>query len=154
MKNYEFEFNFGAPWGNCSVTMTSVIGHLTGLDFDRQYKGWLSCPPGSLFEAPVKEEVDKVCISVFNFASLLISLKDKLPIAENIRNQARYSKALFIWTDCDREGEHIGSEVRNQAKNGNSRIEVRRARFSNTERAYVKLGITAKALADNIASET
>ncbi|OQE28584.1 hypothetical protein PENSTE_c003G02316 [Penicillium steckii] len=121
VKNYEFEFNFGAPWGNCPVTMTSVIGHLTGLEFERQYKGWQSCPPGSLFEAPVKEEVDK----------------DKLPIAENIRNQARYSKALFIWTDCDREGEHIGMEVRTQARNGNSGIEVRRARFSNTERTHV-----------------
>ncbi|GLI73749.1 DNA topoisomerase [Penicillium ochrochloron] len=101
--------------------MTSVIGHLTGLDFDHQYKGWMSCPPGALFEAPVQEDVDK----------------DKKPIADNIRNQARYSKALFIWTDCDREGEHIGSEVRNQAKAGNARIEVKRARFSNTERAHV-----------------
>ncbi|KAJ6092741.1 hypothetical protein N7486_008030 [Penicillium sp. IBT 16267x] len=121
VKNYEFEFDFGDPWGNCSVTMTSVIGHLTGLDFERQYKGWQSCPPSVLFEAPVNEDVDK----------------DKLPIAENIRNQARYSKALFIWTDCDREGEHIGSEVRNQAKSGNARIEVKRAKFSNTERAHV-----------------
>jgi hypothetical protein len=60
VKNYEFDFNFGGAWGNCSVTMTSVLGHLTGLDFDRQYKGWLSCPPGSLFEAPVQEAVDKV----------------------------------------------------------------------------------------------
>ncbi|KAJ5996943.1 hypothetical protein N7522_008603 [Penicillium canescens] len=122
VKNYEFDFNFGGAWGNCSVTMTSVVGHLTGLDFDRQYKGWLSCPPGSLFEAPVQEAVDK----------------DKLPIAENIRNQARYSKALFIWTDCDREGEHIGSEVRNQAKAGNARIEIKRAKFSNTESAHVR----------------
>ncbi|KAJ5694420.1 hypothetical protein N7536_004832 [Penicillium majusculum] len=122
VKNYEFEFNFGGAWGNCSVTMTSVVGHLTGLDFDRQYKGWMSCPPGSLFEAPVQETVDK----------------DKLPIAENIRNQAKYSKALFIWTDCDREGEHIGSEVRNQAKAGNARIEVKRAKFSNTESAHVR----------------
>ncbi|KAJ5920856.1 hypothetical protein N7466_009182 [Penicillium verhagenii] len=121
VKNYEFEFNFGDPWGNCAVTMTSVIGHLTGLEFERQYKGWTSCPPSALFEAPVNEDVDK----------------DKLPIAENIRNQARYSKALFIWTDCDREGEHIGSEVRNQAKSGNARIEVKRAKFSNTERAHV-----------------
>ncbi|KAJ5095670.1 hypothetical protein NUU61_005026 [Penicillium alfredii] len=123
VKNYEFDFNFGGIWGSCSVTMTSVVGHLTGLDFERQYKGWLSCPPGSLFEAPVHESVDNV--------------RDKLPIAENIKNQARYSKALFIWTDCDREGEHIGSEVRHQARSGNSRIEVKRAKFSNTERAHV-----------------
>ncbi|KAJ5384988.1 DNA topoisomerase type IA [Penicillium concentricum] len=122
VKNYEFDFDFGGAWGNCSVTMTSVVGHLTGLDFDRQYKGWMSCPPGALFEAPVQETVDK----------------DKLPIADNIRDQAKYAKALFIWTDCDREGEHIGSEVRNQAKAGNARIEVKRAKFSNTESAHVR----------------
>jgi DNA topoisomerase-3 len=45
---------------------------------------------------------------------------------------------LFIWTDCDREGEHIGSEVRKQAFMGNRRLEVKRAKFSNTERAWVK----------------
>lgn len=60
-----------------------------------------------------------------------------MAIAENIMKQARYAQALFIWTDCDREGEHIGTEVRRQAKMGNSRIQVKRAMFSNTEKAYV-----------------
>ncbi|PWY91055.1 DNA topoisomerase III [Aspergillus heteromorphus CBS 117.55] len=121
VKNYVFEFNFGAPWGYCSVTMTSVIGHLTSLDFERQYKAWLSCPPAALFEAPVLETVDH----------------DKVAIAANIQEQAQGSKALFIWTDCDREGEHIGTEIRKQAKEGNPRILVKRARFSNTEKAHV-----------------
>ncbi|GAB1204738.1 hypothetical protein APSETT445_003401 [Aspergillus pseudonomiae] len=101
--------------------MTSVIGHLTTLEFERQYKGWLSCPPGALFEAPVHIAVDS----------------DKAAIAKNIQEQAKYCKALFIWTDCDREGEHIGTEVRKQAKEGNARIIVKRARFSNTEKAHV-----------------
>ena len=42
---------------------------------------------------------------------------------------------MFIWTDCDREGEHIGTEIRKHAKKGNARIVVKRAKFSNTERA-------------------
>jgi len=67
--------------------------------------------------------------------SMPTSPQDKKAIAENIRKQARYAKALFIWTDCDREGEHIGSEVRQAAWEGNQRIQVKRARFSNTERA-------------------
>lgn len=49
--------------------------------------------------------------------------------------QARYNKYLVIWTDCDREGEHIGTEVRTQALGGNQRIIVKRAKFNNTERA-------------------
>lgn len=42
---------------------------------------------------------------------------------------------LVIWTDCDREGEHIGHEIREAAKKGNGQIQVKRARFSNVERA-------------------
>ena len=121
VKNYEFNFNFGPPWGDSSVVMTSVIGHLNDLEFPPRYKSWRSCDPGSLFDAPVESTVDK----------------DKKAIADNIAQQAKYAKALFIWTDCDREGEHIGSEVRQAAWEGNSRIEVKRAQFSNTERAHV-----------------
>jgi DNA topoisomerase III len=120
VKNYEFDFNF-RTWGNCSVTMTSVLGHLTGLDFDPQFKGWRSCQPSSLFDAPTMITIDT----------------DKKAIAENIQRQARYASHLFIWTDCDREGEHIGSEVVTEAIKGNRRIGVKRARFSNTERAHV-----------------
>ncbi|KAK4916624.1 DNA topoisomerase [Elasticomyces elasticus] len=117
VKNYQFTYNFPI-WGNCEVVMTSVLGHLTGLDFDTKYKKWMSCPPGQLFECETVETIDV----------------DKKPVAENITQQARHSQILFIWTDCDREGEHIGMEVRTQALKGNSRITVKRARFSNTEK--------------------
>ncbi|KAL4819272.1 DNA topoisomerase [Aspergillus spinulosporus] len=121
VKNYVFDFNFGGQWGNSSVTMTSVLGHLTSLEFEREYSGWTSCPPAALFEAPVKIAVDD----------------DKKAIANNIMKQAMYSQYLVIWTDCDREGEHIGTEVRDQAKAGNSRIVVKRAKFNNTEKVHV-----------------
>lgn len=71
--------------------------------------------------------------------------QDKKAVADNITQQARYAKALFIWTDCDREGEHIGSEVRQAALKGNQRLQVKRARFSNTERAYVAEDIFRRA---------
>ncbi|KAL8932175.1 MAG: hypothetical protein Q9216_006937 [Gyalolechia sp. 2 TL-2023] len=121
VKNYEFDYAFAPPWGNCSVTMTSVLGHLTGTDFPPEYKKWQISTCQQLFDAPVITSVDE----------------DKKPIARNITQQARYSKALFIWTDCDREGEHIGSEVRQAAFEGNQGLEVKRAIFSNTERGHV-----------------
>lgn len=40
--------------------MTSVLGHLTGLDFAQQYRKWHSCAPGQLFDAEVITEVAKV----------------------------------------------------------------------------------------------
>ncbi|KMU88111.1 DNA topoisomerase 3-beta [Coccidioides immitis H538.4] len=129
VKNYEFQFSFGPPWGNSSVTMTSVIGHLTALDFESEWRHWQSCPPGQLFDAPVVNDVDK----------------DKIGIAENIRNKARQADALFIWTDCDREGEHIGSEVRTQAVGANPRIEVKRAKFTRNPIALDERQINAVA---------
>ncbi|KAL9583382.1 MAG: hypothetical protein Q9212_002741 [Teloschistes hypoglaucus] len=121
VKNYEFDFSFGQPWGNCSVTMTSVIGHLTSVEFTSQYKKWQISTCQQLFEAQVITSVDK----------------EKEAIAKNITVQAQYAKALFVWTDCDREGEHIGSEVRQAALQGNPRLDVKRAVFSNTERAHI-----------------
>ncbi|KAL5343353.1 DNA topoisomerase [Aspergillus crustosus] len=121
VKNYIFDFNFGGQLGDCAVTMTSVLGHLTSLEFPLAYKAWTSCPPATLFEAPVSVNVDD----------------DKKPIAKNITKQARTNQYLIIWTDCDREGEHIGTEVRDQAKQGNRRIIIKRAKFNNTERAHV-----------------
>jgi DNA topoisomerase IA len=63
--------------------------------------------------------------------------KDKKTIAQNLESQARYAQALVIWTDCDREGEHIGNEIVEAARKGKPGIQVLRARFSNVERAYV-----------------
>jgi len=66
---------------------------------------------------------------------MILLKQGKQPIARNIETQARNAKGLFIWTDCDREGEHIGSEIRDIALGVNNRLEVKRARFSNIEQA-------------------
>ncbi|KAE8451287.1 hypothetical protein EG329_004452 [Mollisiaceae sp. DMI_Dod_QoI] len=98
---------------------TFDFGHLTDAKFPDEYEGdWSYPPPEALFNAPVKVE-------------------DKEPISNNITSEARGARALFIWTDCDREGEHIGGEVRAEALKGNPRLQVKRARFSNIERAHV-----------------
>ena len=65
------------------------------------------------------------------------SAQDKKPIAMNIETQAQHSDILYIWTDCDREGENIGVEIRDIALKKNPRLEVRRARFSNIERNHI-----------------
>lgn len=65
----------------------------------------------------------------------LIMRKDKQVISRNIADEARRHDLLYIWTDCDREGENIGAEIRDIARKANPRIQVKRARFSNIERA-------------------
>ncbi|KAK4157959.1 DNA topoisomerase [Chaetomidium leptoderma] len=121
IKNYSFDFDFGAPWGHSSVTMTAVKGHLTAVEFPGDFKQWEYPPPDRLFDAPV----------------LTVIPNDNKSIAKNIEDQARRASVLVIWTDCDREGEHIGSEIRDAARKGNPQIQVKRARFSNIERAHI-----------------
>lgn len=51
-------------------------------------------------------------------------------VERNLQNEARNADLLIIWTDCDREGEHIGSEVATVCVRANRRLRVKRARFS------------------------
>ncbi|KAL9612896.1 MAG: hypothetical protein Q9167_002529 [Letrouitia subvulpina] len=77
VKNYEFDFSFGPPWGNCSVTMTSVLGHLTGAEFAPQYRRWQDCRPIDLFDAPVLVNVDPVRSHVIRAAQNPVPLDDR-----------------------------------------------------------------------------
>ncbi|OAK93819.1 DNA topoisomerase 3-beta [Phaeosphaeriaceae sp. SRC1lsM3a] len=120
VKNYKFDFRF-QQWGNCSVTFTCVAGHIVAQDFPERFRKWHSCQPADLFEAPIHSSI----------------AEDKKIVASNIESQARYASILFIWTDCDREGEHIGTEIRDIALKANPNMQVFRARFSNIERAHV-----------------
>lgn len=94
--------------------MTSVTGHLCDIDFDQAFSSWSSCDPLQLFEAPIRTQVKK----------------ESQTIATNLRTEARKVQMVMIWTDCDREGEHIGSEIVRVCKEANPRLSVRRARFS------------------------
>ncbi|KAL7274902.1 DNA topoisomerase [Rhizina undulata] len=119
IKNYDFQFRFPEPWGECQATMTSVVGHTVEWEFPDGYRKWNDCAPGQLFDAPTVQEITQ---------------KD---VAANIAAEARSAKVLYIWTDCDREGEYIGTEVRDIALKANPRLEVKRAKFSNIERAHI-----------------
>lgn len=117
-RNYDCSFTF-PDWGPCSVTITSVAGHLFSTDFTAQHAKWGSCAPSDLFEANLVTDVPK-------------NMKQ---VHDNIVSEARNSQMLMIWTDCDREGEYIGWEVMTAAQKLNRNIGVKRANFNNLEKA-------------------
>ncbi|KAI1340519.1 DNA topoisomerase [Xylariaceae sp. FL0016] len=121
IKNYLFDYDFGHPWGRCNVTMTAVMGHVTSAVFPSEYNDWRYPPPDRLFDAPVNIVVGEKMVDV----------------ARNIEKQARFCNALCIWTDCDREGEYIGFEICEAARKGNRTLDIKRAKFSNIERAHI-----------------
>ncbi|ODV78582.1 DNA topoisomerase [Suhomyces tanzawaensis NRRL Y-17324] len=118
--NYDFSYRFPIH-GACEVTMTSVLGHLTGIDFPPPFQ-WGKCVPGRLFDADIVEKVLKQ------------------DVYDNIANEAAKAQLLMIWTDCDREGEYIGYEIYTAARKGNHSLEIAaiwRSKFSHLERNHV-----------------
>lgn len=112
-RNFDLKYNLGSM-GWVDMTITSVRGHLTELDFTQSYRPWSNFDPIVLLDAPVQVKVSK----------------DAELISQNLRLEARNAHTLMIWTDCDREGEHIGAEIIRECQKANPRLKIKRARFS------------------------
>uniref|UniRef100_H2Z239 DNA topoisomerase n=1 Tax=Ciona savignyi TaxID=51511 RepID=H2Z239_CIOSA len=112
--NKIYEFNYYMLGQNCSISFTSLSGHLLNYDFTGIYRKWYSCHPLSLFDVAVEKNVTE----------------NMVDIKRTLEREVRNSQALVIWTDCDREGENIGFEIINICRNIKSNIPVYRARFS------------------------
>ncbi|KAM7372316.1 hypothetical protein PAMP_009493 [Pampus punctatissimus] len=111
-KIYEYEYHlFGQ---NVTVIMTSVSGHLLGLEFKAPFQKWHSCNPVLLFDA----EVEKYCPD------------NMIQIKRTLEKEVRQCQALVIWTDCDREGENIGFEIIDVCKAVKPNLQLFRAKFS------------------------
>lgn len=132
-KLYCFQTEVPQLGGRCDMIMTSVSGHLMEFDFDESLRGWHSCPPNTLFEAPIRESIGK-------------SNKTGFAIKRTLEREARSCQALIIWTDGDREGENIGFEIIRVCHDVNSRLRILRAKFS--EITTRSMGIAISNLVD------
>ena len=103
--------------------MTAVVGHLMHSDFEDAFRNWSSCEPFALFDAPVRTYVPT----------------NNADIQKNLHDEAKRSDMLMIWTDCDREGEHIGKEIVTVCRRAKPNIIVKRARFSAIIPQYVSI---------------
>ncbi|KAL8293634.1 hypothetical protein RQP46_000335 [Phenoliferia psychrophenolica] len=115
IKNYDFSYRMPPGPGLADFTVTAVAGHLMEQNFG-DFDGWRSCDPFQLFDAPI-----------FTSGS---QDKNQQGIWKNLMAEAKKATHLMIWTDCDREGEHIGSEVAIICRKAKPNIIVKRARFS------------------------
>lgn len=114
------------------MVMTSVLGHVKELDFGPGYEDWQRVPAESLFQAPIVAEISS-------------NMRD---VAENLRAEARKCQALVIWTDCDREGEYIGSEIAAICTQARPGIDVFRARYSALTTAELRRALRSVARLD------
>eukprot|EP01134_Creolimax_fragrantissima_P003790 CFRG3790T1 len=116
-KIYEYECQMLGV--HCKMMMTSVSGHMMEHEFPPAYKGWKSCSPAQLFNAPISRSVKK----------------EMTNIEKTLVREAKKADWLVLWTDCDREGENIACEIRDICLGVNRRLRVLRARFSAVTRA-------------------
>lgn len=114
MYNKIFEFEADLNGQRSKMVMTSVSGHLLAVGFITAFKGWNNCNPEQLFEAPIHT----YCPEQF------------VKIKKTLEREIRTCDGLIIWTDCDREGEHIGFEIIDVCRAVKPNIIVKRAKFS------------------------
>lgn len=108
-KNYYFKHRMRGE--EVEMIFTSVLGHVYSLDFVTKRK-WSEVDPKILFHEPVEWSVVDSMESVH----------------KNLVETSRKCGQAIVWTDCDREGEHIGQQIRNIV--GKCIRDVKRARFS------------------------
>ncbi|KGG50452.1 DNA topoisomerase III alpha [Mitosporidium daphniae] len=95
--------------------MTSVLGHIESLDFSEDYSNWQKVDPLQLLYAPLLSKYDS---------------KNNKGIFKTLEREARNCDVLILWTDCDREGEAIGSSIAKICLQVNTHLCVKRARYS------------------------
>lgn len=100
------------------LKMTSVCGHVMGVDFLGQYNNWDRVDPVELFSCPIEKK----------------EANPKLKMPAFLAQEAKGCDYLVLWLDCDKEGENICFEVMNAVsrsiKNVFSNEVTYRAKFS------------------------
>ena len=109
---FEFIKWFGPAQQKCKLMVTSVVGHIFGLNFENGRVRDLV----DLFDAKVQKVIEETT--------------KKLRIVEHLQELGDEADFLFLWLDCDREGENIGFEVVSLTQNNIHYDNVYRARFS------------------------
>ena len=104
--------NITFKYNNDTFTFTSVLGHIYNLNFCKKYI-WESIDPKILFYEPLTKKIQE----------------DFINLQKNLEEQSYKANKVIIWTDCDREGEHIAQQIYNIIKSKNN-IEIKRARFN------------------------
>jgi DNA topoisomerase-3 len=113
VKNYNFTYNLNNR--PTQFVMTALKGHLLQLNFEGGInKDWNNYPIEQVFHTAVTKGVSE----------------NSEALANNLRSEVRSADILFIWTDCDREGEAIGGDVADICRRIKPNITVWRARFS------------------------
>ncbi|CAK0893421.1 unnamed protein product [Prorocentrum cordatum] len=94
---YEHVGWFPQAGQKCRFMTTSVVGHVFGLDFNKEDNQGAWNDPSVLFHARTEKIIEDTTA--------------KLKVVEHLQELSKEAEYLVLWLDCDREGENIGFEV-------------------------------------------
>lgn len=97
------------------IKVTSVTGHVREMAFNKKYQNWNTINPRVLLKDAEIEIRDS---------------EDKLNVIKNLKQLSGDATDLFLWLDCDREGEAIAYEVIDICMSVNRNLKLHRAKFS------------------------
>lgn len=109
-----------------NYSVMGLRGHILELDYPEEFQGWHRIKPKELTHIAPEKRVSK------GSRNIVSALKD----------MAREHENIIIATDYDREGELIGVEGLDIAKDINPRLEIKRARFSALTQEEVESAFT------------
>ncbi|MBT4870774.1 MAG: DNA topoisomerase I [Candidatus Diapherotrites archaeon] len=103
-----FQFNYKGE----EIILVPLRGHISDVEFPKEYSNWMKTDFKKLASAKV------------------LYSKKEYRIIDGIKAVAPDAKEMIIATDADREGEAIGLEAINYAKQTNKNVKITRAYFS------------------------
>ncbi|XP_050303621.1 DNA topoisomerase 3-beta-1 [Anthonomus grandis grandis] len=95
------EWNGTFLGSSARLKMTSVCGHVLGVDFLSKYNNWDRVDPVELFSCPIEKK----------------EAMPKLKMPTFLAAEAKGCDYLVLWLDCDKEGENICFEVMSSVAN-------------------------------------
>ncbi len=105
-------FNFSSSdFGD--VILIPLKGHISDVDFPKDATNWY-----------------KTDVKVLAKETKILYLEKEKAIISLLKKEAKGAQKAIIATDADREGESIGKEAATYLKEGNPKIEIKRAYFS------------------------
>ena len=78
---------------HCNFKCMGVTGHVMDIDFPYEYRSWENTNPRDLFDAPTRPKPS-----------------NKGKMKNHLEKNGSNCDYLYLWLDCDREGENIAFE--------------------------------------------
>ncbi len=106
--------------GESEIRCFGLKGHILKADFPKEYQNWQQVNPKELINAKI------------------VKVPTQMSVLKVLKKEGSKARTVILATDFDREGELIGIDAFGEIKKINSKIDLKRARFSALNSSEIK----------------